>query len=927
MQTKTTSSAAVAATTKTYTAKLRMAAAAPVSPSKKLIAQRAPVSPSKQPPARPVEKKRIRVVVNKVIEQQRSEGGSPKKYLRGPFLGKGGFAHVYEVTAMDTGVKYAAKVVPKASLEKTSTKQKLVSEIKLHHMLRHKHIVRFHCFFEDQVNVYILMELCENKSMMELIRQRKTLTEEEARYYLLQMLDALAYMHSRRIIHRDLKLGNMLLNKNMEVKIGDFGLATRLANHSERRKTVCGTPNYIAPEILNKEGGGHSYQADIWSLGVILYTWLVGTPPFETSTVEATYAKIRSNSYNFPADCSVSPAAKTLIQRMLHPDPESRPSLCSIQEDAFMTQGFLPLALTPAARFSAPQFDPSLVCSASSSVSSSASALNNHNNKNENKNEHENNANKEKVNVQQRGEERGEENKPPTVMNQQLAVPAAATSSSSSSSSPSVLSSPFVSRRAPLQERTNQHQARPSDNSLTSLFDNHNQNDTSSSPLPLPLPLKVEQPQPQHAVVPSSPLASTSASVMSRKRTRTPTKSKITLKSPLAQKPRRGGTSASLVARHCFPLPPSSSSSAATSTASTATLRSSNNNRATAAKEEADGREEEKKETSLTSSFAAISLRSKNEPVPSAATANAAITSSSSAQAQQHHQKPLLGFVEPPSSTKAGSSSSASSSFLASCGWSNKSGVLIYVSKWMDYSSKYGLAYQLCDGTIGAYFNDYTKLAFLPQLRREEEASASSSSLVASSSLLDGSFSYYKYQPANKRENINNEQEATRMEEDKEEDVGETHQFSAYPSELRKKVTLAEHFYRGFEDARFAAAGTNLFSSSSSSQLHQNEGSKPVHVTKWMRTKHAILFKLSDGTFQVCFFDGAVLLVSSNEETGESGEGERTKRVVYVARSSKQWKMYPDITSEGFRATASPSLLHRMKYLNDVLSHRQPFSM
>lgn len=95
----------------------------------------------------------------------------------------------------------------------------------------------------------------------------------------------------------------------MEIKVGDFGLATRVDFEGERKKTVCGTPNYIAPEILEGKCG-HSYEVDIWSFGVILYTLLIGKPPFETSDVKSTYRRIRMNAYSFPDSISTSSAAR-----------------------------------------------------------------------------------------------------------------------------------------------------------------------------------------------------------------------------------------------------------------------------------------------------------------------------------------------------------------------------------------------------------------------------------------------------------------------------------------------------------------------------------------------------------------------------------------------------------------------------------------
>lgn len=91
-------------------------------------------------------------------------------------------------------------------------------------------------------------------------------------------------MHEQRVIHRDLKLGNLFLNEKMHVKLGDFGLATQVEFDGERKKTLCGTPNYIAPEMLDKKG--HSFEVDIWAIGCILFTLLVGKPPFETETLK-----------------------------------------------------------------------------------------------------------------------------------------------------------------------------------------------------------------------------------------------------------------------------------------------------------------------------------------------------------------------------------------------------------------------------------------------------------------------------------------------------------------------------------------------------------------------------------------------------------------------------------------------------------------
>merc|ERR1719253_1603650 len=167
--------------------------------------------------------------------------------------------------------------------------------------------------------------------MNEFMRKRpnKRLPEQEAMFYVYELISALKYLHRRRVIHRDLKLGNLFLDAQSGMKVGDFGLASQLEHDGEKKRTICGTPNYIAPEILEGKHG-HSYEVDIWSLGVILYTMVIGRPPFETSDVKTTYKRIRINQYTFPDSVRISEQVKDLIGAILRTDPRSRPSLDEI---------------------------------------------------------------------------------------------------------------------------------------------------------------------------------------------------------------------------------------------------------------------------------------------------------------------------------------------------------------------------------------------------------------------------------------------------------------------------------------------------------------------------------------------------------------------------------------------------------------------
>ncbi|OAF70899.1 hypothetical protein A3Q56_01298 [Intoshia linei] len=275
-----------------------------------------------------------------------------KKYSKGQFMGKGGFAKCYEMTDMDTGLIYAGKIISRRLLTKQSQKDK--AKIRIHKSVHHDNIVQFYGNFEDANNVYILLELCKRRSLMEMHRRRNAITEPEARYFMFQIVTAVAYLHENCLIHRDLKLGNLFINHKMEIKIGDFGLATDVKFNGERKKTLCGTPNYIAPEVLLKHG--HSYEVDAWSLGCILYTLLIGKPPFETPNIKETYAKIKHNDYDIPKT-KVSTSAANLIRRLLDPNPRSRPSMREVLKDPFFKSGYMPDGLPQSALSVAPRFD------------------------------------------------------------------------------------------------------------------------------------------------------------------------------------------------------------------------------------------------------------------------------------------------------------------------------------------------------------------------------------------------------------------------------------------------------------------------------------------------------------------------------------------------------------------------------------------
>jgi polo-like kinase 1 len=159
-------------------------------------------------------------------------------------------------------------------------------------LARSAQLVRIKSWLFQALLVCILLLLTLYLHVENLAERAIAEVRPEESHVAVQIINALKYLHAHRIIHRDLKLGNLFLNDKMEVKLGDFGLATKLDFDGEKKRTICGTPNYIAPEVLEGKAG-HSYEVDVWSLGVIIYTLIIGKPPFETSDVKTTYKRIR----------------------------------------------------------------------------------------------------------------------------------------------------------------------------------------------------------------------------------------------------------------------------------------------------------------------------------------------------------------------------------------------------------------------------------------------------------------------------------------------------------------------------------------------------------------------------------------------------------------------------------------------------------
>ena len=271
-------------------------------------------------------------------------------YRKGKRLGGGGFGEVYEFIDDETGEIRAAKIIPLKMLDNPQSNEAFYNEYKFNNSLDYKYICKCFSTFKDNENAYFILEYQPNKTLSDLIQNRHSLTEIEVKHYCYELLLALEYLHSRNIIHRDVKLSNVLLSDKMEVKLCDFGLA--IENNTNNSKTICGTPNYIAPEILNlKNNTNYSYEIDIWSFGVILYSLFYHKTPFEDPGKGKTRRNIENINYTFPENKNISENAKYLIRKIFVKDPSLRPTIKQIKESRFFNNGKgIPKYLPPSSR-------------------------------------------------------------------------------------------------------------------------------------------------------------------------------------------------------------------------------------------------------------------------------------------------------------------------------------------------------------------------------------------------------------------------------------------------------------------------------------------------------------------------------------------------------------------------------------------------
>ncbi|XP_037806867.1 uncharacterized protein LOC119600595 isoform X11 [Lucilia sericata] len=257
------------------------------------------------------------------------------KYKLIKTIGKGNFAKVKLAKHLPTGKEVAIKIIDKTQLNPGSL-QKLFREVRIMKMLDHPNIVKLFQVIETEKTLYLVMEYASGGEVFDYLVLHGRMKEKEARVKFRQIVSAVQYCHQKRIIHRDLKAENLLLDSELNIKIADFGFSNEFTPGS-KLDTFCGSPPYAAPELFQ----GKKYdgpEVDVWSLGVILYTLVSGSLPFDGSTLRELRERVLRGKYRIPFYMSTD--CENLLRKFLVLNPAKRASLETIMSDKWMNMGF-----------------------------------------------------------------------------------------------------------------------------------------------------------------------------------------------------------------------------------------------------------------------------------------------------------------------------------------------------------------------------------------------------------------------------------------------------------------------------------------------------------------------------------------------------------------------------------------------------------
>eukprot|EP00002_Diphylleia_rotans_P031033 TRINITY_DN6425_c0_g1_i3.p1 TRINITY_DN6425_c0_g1~~TRINITY_DN6425_c0_g1_i3.p1 ORF type:complete len:347 (-),score=91.87 TRINITY_DN6425_c0_g1_i3:285-1325(-) len=251
-------------------------------------------------------------------------------------LGSGTFATVRMARDRKTGKLWAIKIIDKKAAK--ADLEMMEREVDIMQRVHHTNIIYMHEIYDTDTKLYLVLELVTGGELFDRIVKRGSYTEKDASDVIRKIVSALAYLHKEGIVHRDLKPENLLYSDETdqaEIKLADFGLS-RIMNGESLLKTACGTPGYVAPEVL--KGQGYGASVDMWSVGVILYILLCGFPPFYDDNVQVLFQHIMAGNFTYPEPWwdDITESAKDLINHLLVVDPAQRYSAAQALEHPWL---------------------------------------------------------------------------------------------------------------------------------------------------------------------------------------------------------------------------------------------------------------------------------------------------------------------------------------------------------------------------------------------------------------------------------------------------------------------------------------------------------------------------------------------------------------------------------------------------------------
>jgi 5'-AMP-activated protein kinase, catalytic alpha subunit len=262
------------------------------------------------------------------------------RYELGRMLGQGTFAKVYHARNLASNQSMAIKVIDKEKVLHVGMIEQIKQEISVMRLVRHPNVVQLHEVMASKSKIYFAMEYVRGGELFSRVT-RGRLKEDAARKYFQQLIGAVDFCHSRGVYHRDLKPENVLVDENGNLKVSDFGLSAlqECQKQDGLLHTTCGTPAYVAPEIINKKGYDGA-KADIWSCGVILFVLLAGYLPFHDTNLMEMYRKISRCDIKYPQWFSSD--VRRLLSRLLNPNPKSRITIEKLVEHPWFKKGYKP---------------------------------------------------------------------------------------------------------------------------------------------------------------------------------------------------------------------------------------------------------------------------------------------------------------------------------------------------------------------------------------------------------------------------------------------------------------------------------------------------------------------------------------------------------------------------------------------------------